>query len=267
MGFADVHAHLTHPRVEKRIEELISRAREVGITTIISHGLNTDDNRAVWGLSRRFPEVKPAFGLYPVEAVREDLPDLSADYPRHTKEVRAVDCVQWVRDHVDEAFAIGEIGLDGHWVPEALWEKQETAFRALISVALDARKPMVVHSRKREKRAMEIVRELGARKVLWHCFGGKLALAQEIADLGYYLSIPSHVRRAENFVRMLKGLPRDRILFETDCPYLGANRDQDSEPADVVQTAAFAAEVWKVSMAEVQNRIAENFIGLFSVDP
>jgi TatD DNase family protein len=162
---------------------------------------------------------------------------------------------------------VGEIGLDGHWVPESLWETQEAVFRSLVGIALEGNKPIVVHSRKREKRALEVVCELGARRVLWHCFGGKLALAHQIASLGYYLSIPSHVRRAENFGRMLKGLPRDKILFETDCPYLGPIRDQDSEPADVVQTAAFAAELWKVSVAEVQKRITENFIGLFGVEP
>jgi TatD DNase family protein len=267
MGLADVHAHLSHPRVEMRVEQLLSRARAVGVTTVISNGLNPEDNEAVWRLAREFTLVKPAFGLYPVEAVRPELTDLQTEYPKHSNPVSTDAAIEWIGEHVDDAIAIGEIGLDGHWVPESLWQKQEEVFRRLVRVALEANKPIIVHSRKREKRALEILLELGAPRVLWHCFGGKYNLAQQIAASGHYLSIPSNAERAENFKRMLKGLPREKILFETDCPYLSLVRDRESEPADIVQTATLSAELWNVSREEVEAQTTENFVRLFGAEP
>jgi TatD DNase family protein len=189
------------------------------------------------------------------------------DYPRDEEPVSAEDGVRWVHDHADAAFAIGEIGLDGHWVPESLWAKQEEAFRALVRIALDAEKPIIVHTRKRERRTMEILEELGASRVDWHCFGGKVTLARQIAERGHYVSIPANARRSESFTRMLQTLPRDRLLLETDCPYLGPVRDERNEPATVAGTAAYAAELWGTSVDEVVAVTSENFARLFGVAP
>jgi Tat protein secretion system quality control protein TatD with DNase activity len=89
---------------------------------------------------------------------------------------------------------------------------------------MDAWKPMIVHTRRRERRALEILTELGARRVCWHCFGGKAKLARAVAEAGHWLSIPANARRSESFTRMLETLPRERLLLETDCPYLGPDR-------------------------------------------
>jgi TatD DNase family protein len=268
MGLADVHAHLTHPKVDNHVDELVARARAADVTTVITAGLNASDNLAARELTRRFPNtIKAAFGFYPVEAVRAELPDVRGEYPSHRPEESCESNLLWLREHAREAFAIGEIGLDGHWVPEQLWPKQDAVFRQLIEIALQANKVIIVHSRKRERRAFEIVAELGVKRVLWHCFGGKLKLAEKMSERGHFFSIPSNARRAEGFTRMLKGLARDRLLFETDCPYLGVNRDRESEPADVAQTAVLAAELWKVSLAEVKRQVTENFRALFGVDP
>src|SRR4051812_9155271 len=133
MGLFDVHAHLTHPKLFGRVDELLARARAAGVTSIISNGLNPEDNAAVAALAARDSLVKPAFGLYPVDAVLPEMRELGVDYPREVEhEARAEEAIQWVRDHAQQAFAIGEIGLDGYWVPEALWERQEQAFRALV---------------------------------------------------------------------------------------------------------------------------------------
>ncbi len=152
-------------------------------------------------------------------------------------------------------------------MPEALWEKQEEAFRALVAVAMEADKPIIIHTRKRERRCLEILKEMGARRVDWHCFGGKVKLAREIAEHGHWLSIPANARRNEAFTRMLETLPRDKVLLETDCPYLGPERDADNEPANVSHTAAFAAELWKCPLDEVRARMEDNFAALFGAPP
>lgn len=268
MGLFDVHAHLTHPKLLPQLDVVLASARAAGLTSIVSNGLNPQDNQAVYELSLREPLVKPAFGLYPVDAVLPEMRKAGVDYPREAEyEASADEAIAWVSEHIDQAFAVGEIGLDGYWVPEAFWEAQEKAFRALVALAMKADKAVIIHTRKRERRALEILREMGAPRVDWHCFGGKLKLAREIADAGYYLSIPANARRSESFTRMLQTLPRERLLLETDCPYLGPDKERDNEPANVRHTLDYAAELWGTEPAEVELQLAANFKALFGVAP
>ena len=268
MGLFDVHAHLTSPKLVADTDAILARARDAGVTSIISNGLNAHDNHAVLELAARDPLVKPALGFYPVDTVIEDMRAAGVDYPREDIEHGTEVGIEFLREHAHEAFAIGEIGLDGYWVPEAFWAKQEDVFRTLVRIAMDADKAIIIHTRKRERRAFEILRELGAKRVDWHCFGGKVKLAREIAEHeGHYFSIPSNARRSESFTRMLETLPRDRVLLETDCPYLGAEPGTLSEPAHVVGTARYAAELWRESQADTDAQLAENFFRLFRVAP
>ncbi len=267
MGLFDVHAHLTHPDLLADIDGVVSRAEAAGLSSIVSNGLNPADNAAVLELARRFPIVKPALGLYPVDAVLADMTAAGESYPGAREVWPTSEAIGWLREHVEQAFAMGEIGLDGYWVPEALWDKQEEAFRTLVKLAIEADKPVIIHTRKREKRALEVLQELGARRVNWHCFGGKVKLSRTIADAGHYLSIPANARRSEGFTRMLQTLPRDKILLETDCPYLGPDKDKDNEPANVAHTLGYAAELWGVSEADALAQVSDNFTALFGVPP
>jgi TatD DNase family protein len=266
MSLSDVHAHLTHPRLREQVPEILARAREAGLTAIICNGLNPDDNRAVLELARQHPLVRPALGLYPVDAVLPEMRATGVDYPREGRECTAEEGIAFVREHVHEAIAVGEIGLDGYWVPEPLWARQEEVFCELVRIAMAADKPIIIHTRKREQRTFELLQELGAERVDWHCFGGKVKLARRIAEHGHYLSIPSNARCSESFRRMLETLPRERVLFETDCPYLAPEPGRSSEPADVAQTASFAAELWNCELQQVAQQNAENFRRLFRAE-
>jgi TatD DNase family protein len=268
VGLFDVHAHLTHPSFAGRIDQVLENARAAGLTSIIANGLNPEDNQQVLALAARDPLVKPALGLYPVDAVLAEMRALGIDYPRElSHEPSAEESVAWLRDNVERAFAIGEVGLDGYWVPESLWPRQEQAFRALVALAIEADKPLIIHTRKRERRALEILLEMGAQRVDFHCFGGKLKLARELAERGYWLSIPANARRSESFTRMLQTLPRDKLLLETDCPYLGPEKDAVSEPHNVGVTARYAAELWQLTEEQALEQLERNYFGLFGVPP
>jgi TatD DNase family protein len=267
MGLFDVHAHLTHPNLLSDIAGVVARAEAAGLSTIVSNGLNPADNAAVLELSQRFPIVKPAFGLYPVDAVLAEMNAAGETYPGQREVWPTGEAIAWVRDHVEQAIAVGEIGLDGHWVKEPFWPAQDEAFRTLVRLAMDADKPIIIHTRKRERRTLELLDELGATRVNWHCFTGRLSLAREIAKRGHYLSIPANVRRSESFTRMLEALPRQQLLLETDSPYLGPEKDVQNEPANVKGTALFAAELWKTSEAAATDQLAQNFEALFRVAP
>src|SRR6201999_2504074 len=110
--------------------------------------------------------------------------------------------------------------------------------------------------RKRERRAFELLQELGATRVNWHCYGGKLKLARGIAEHGHCFSIPANARRSETFTRMLQTFPRTQLLLETDCPYLAPEPGQTSEPADVARTAVYAAELWQCTPEDVMEQNA-----------
>ncbi len=269
MGWFDVHAHLTSPHLVDREAELLANAKAAGVTTILSNGLNPRDNQAVWDLSKRSELVRPCFGLYPVDAVMPGMIRLGIDYPRDEEPADPQEAVQWVADHVEHCVAVGEIGLDHYWVPEDLWEEQEGVFRQLVQIAIDADKPIIIHTRKAERRTFEILAEMGAKRVDWHCFGGKVKLARRIADEleGHYFSIPSNVRRSQSFTRMVQTLPRERILLETDCPYLAPEPGGQSEPAHVAGSAAFMAEEWGVSLDEVREQLESNFERLMGFRP
>jgi len=270
MGLFDVHAHLTHPRLLPDVDAVLARAEAAGVSTIISNGLNPADNERTRELAARSKLVRPAFGLYPVDAVLPGMRAAGVDYPQEEGDegpVPADEAVEWVRSHVDEAFAVGEIGLDGYWVPSEFREEQEAIFRRLVAIAMEADKPIIIHTRKREARCFEILKELGAQRVDWHCFGGRVKLARRIAEHGHYLSIPANARKNEGFTRMLETLPRDRVLLETDCPYLGPERGEDNEPANVRVTAEYAAELWSESLESVEAKLAANFERLFRAAP
>lgn len=271
MGWFDVHAHLTDERLASEEQAVLARARAAGLTTIISNGLNPVDNARTLALSRRDALVKPAFGFYPVDAVLSDLieagHEAARNYPRDVETHSADDAIDWIEKHLEEAFAVGEIGLDGYWVPEAHWAKQEDVFRRLVMLAMEADKAIIIHTRKREARAFEILCEMHATKVDWHCFGGKVKLARRIAEQGHYFSIPANARRSQSFTRMLETLPRERILLETDSPYLAPTAGDLNEPANVVGTARYAAELWGCDLGDVAEIMAENFSRLFGCPP
>jgi len=267
MGLYDVHAHLTHSEFAPDLPAVLDRARMAGVTRIISNGLNLEDNRATLELAAREPLVRPALGLYPVDAVLPEMRAAGVDYPREGVEHSVADTLDMIVEHIDSAIAVGEVGLDGYWVPETFWPRQDEVFRSLVKLALAFEKPLIVHSRKREPRTLELLEELGGKRVLWHCFGSKFKLVQRIASLGHYVSIPANARRSESFTKMLLSLPRTQLLLETDCPYLGPRSGERNEPCNVLETLKYAAELWQVSVEQAELNFAANYQRLFGEAP
>jgi TatD DNase family protein len=267
MGLFDVHAHLTHPRLAGELPAVLERAKRAGLTTIVANGLNPQDNEAVLQLAATESMVRPALGFYPVDTVLPQMRAAGIDNPREGDECSADEGVAYLERNVARAFAVGEIGLDGHWVPERFWPAQEAVFVTLVELAMAADKPIIIHTRKREARAFELLAELGATRVVWHCFGGRVKLARRIAEHGHYLSIPANARRSESFTRMLQTLPRERILLETDCPYLAPEPGARNEPENVAGTWRYAAEVWNEPPSQTLARLSENFERVFGSAP
>ena len=269
MGLFDVHAHLTHPRFERDLDAVLDRARAAGMSRVISNGLNHEDNLQVQALAARDSLVRPAYGLYPVDAV---LPQMLADgvrYPRAASPTSPRDTIDWIEAHADEAIAIGEVGLDGKWVPEQYWDEQDEVFGEIVELALRVDKPLIVHTRSRELECLEILMERGARRVDFHCFSARVKLALRVASAGYYLSIPANARNAQNFTLLLRRVPRELLLLETDCPYLSPDREAmpRNEPTSVAGTVQLAAELWGETVESALAIFEENYRRFFREEP
>ena len=266
MSYVDVHTHLTHERFAEDAEEAIARAEQAGLGAIVVNGLEPVSNRAILEMSERHPVVRPALGIYPIDAVCNQLPeDFTLDVERFDVDAEIAFIAEMAA--AGRLTAIGECGLDGHWVGEDTFAEQERVFEALIGIAMDNDLPAIIHTRKREVRAAEILRGLGATRVDFHCYGGKVKNALRwAAEDGWWFSVPANARRNEAFAKMLRELPPERILTETDAPYMSPEPGVRSEPAAVVGTVAYLAELRGWSVDEARAQVWRNYEALTARD-
>ena len=261
--FVDVHTHLTHEDFATDRGEVVARAKQAGLSAIVVNGLDPVSNRMVLQLAAQESVIRPALGIYPLEAANDCL-DRELPFPVSKFDVDAevAFIAEQVRQH--KIVAVGECGLDGYWVGEGTFSRQEEVFRRLLVIARDADIPAIIHTRKREERAVEILLELGMRKVNFHCFGGKVKLALKCArEYGWWFSIPANARVNEAFTKMLRELPEHKILTETDAPYLPPRKGERNEPANVVGTVQWLAELRGWTPEQAQQRVLRNFQDLF----
>jgi TatD DNase family protein len=263
--YVDVHAHLIHPAFADDADETARRAAAAGVSTVIVNGLEPVSNRAILALCERHANLAPALGIYPLDAVSGLIDHASWTHPFAPPTRFDADAeVDFIASVADRLIAIGECGLDAYWVTDAhLLAEQERVLNRLIDVALAADRPLILHTRKAEQRCFDLLVARGVTRADFHCFGGKLKLAQQIAEAGYHLSIPPAVARAESFQRMAKTLPLHALLTETDCPYMGPEPATRNEPANVPRAVAVMAALRGISEAAMTEAIAENFTTLF----
>jgi TatD DNase family protein len=263
--FVDVHTHLTHERFATDLPQVVDRARAAGVTRIVTNGTDEPDNRRVLELAAAYPEVLPALGIYPVDAIANEILAGGHELPWDQQPVEVAAELAFIDAHASDAVAIGECGLDAYWVSDYM-ARQREVFGALIEIARAHDLPLVVHSRGAEAETLAFLRECGATRVDFHCFGGNFKLARRVCAAGYYCSIPANITKNQLFQKMARELPLDRLLTETDAPYLAPERGTRNEPANVPATVAAIAELRGLPVAEVEAAIEENFRRLFQLD-
>lgn len=258
MPFVDSHCHIDGPEYDSDRDEVIARAREAGVTTMLNVGTGDPHSgafeRAV-ELAEKYAETYCAIGVHPHDAKLFDdaaekrLRDLAKGSSR---------VVAW-----------GEIGLDYHYdhSPRGV---QRDVFRRQLQIARELELPVVIHSRDADDHTIEILRdELSgyARAGVMHCFGGTLQLAQSAIELGFFISFAGNLtfKKAEALRDIARQLPFESLMVETDCPYLTPVpfRGKRNEPARVVETAKFLAELKGIELEEAGRLTSENFARLF----
>lgn len=263
--YVDAHAHIVHPQFAGEEDAVADRAAAAGLDFVIVNGLEPKSNREVLALCERHDHLVAALGIYPLDAICNAIGphNWAHDFEPPTRfDVDAE--IDWIAEHAHEAVAIGECGLDQHWVKDQAAE-QERVLRRLCEVAIRADKPMILHSRRAETRTFEVLQEMGVERADFHCYCGKLKLAKRIAAAGYFLSIPPVIERAESFQILARELPASQLLTETDCPYMGPDRGERNEPANVVRGIAAMAKARDVTADEMAQTVRANFKRLFRI--
>jgi TatD DNase family protein len=261
--YVDVHTHLTHAQFANDWREVIQRAVASGFGALVVNGLEPVSNRQVLAMAAEFPVVKPALGIYPLEAINHILP---SDFKPEIVRFDVEEEIQFIRDLAmnGRIVAIGECGLDGYWVKEDTFAAQEVVFEKFIEIASAAKIPLIIHSRKLEQRTGEILAHHRAEKVNFHCFGGRVRLAKKLAEEhGWYFSIPANAQKNDAFKAMLTDLPADRLLTETDAPYLGPERGVRNEPANCTLTVKLLSELRGLPLDDARELVYANFQRLF----
>jgi len=255
-ALVDSHCHLDASQFDGDREEMIQRAFDAGVTRLLSIGTGDGppDLEAAVRLADRYDFVYATAGIHPEHVDKTGDADYKAlaDLMRHPK------CV-----------GLGEIGLDYYWKPYDA-ELQTRVFVTQLQIAAEARKPVSIHTREAWGDTMKLLRQHWAPTGLpcvMHCFTGNPVEAKQALDLGFYLSFSGVVTypKATNVHESAKKAPLDRILVETDCPYLPPvpYRGKRNEPSYVLHTAAKLAELRGESPEEIAAATTANFERVF----
>lgn len=258
MGLVDSHAHLDSEDYAGDLDAVVARARAAGLERIVCIGLWRAPGE--FGNALDLASREPGFfsatvGIHPHECAR--VPE--EDWARHDELARDARIV-----------AVGETGLDFHY-DHSPRPTQEASFRRSLRTARSAGKPVVIHVREADDACLRVLREEGVPGAggVVHCFTGDAAAARAYLDLGLHVSVAGVVTfRTATAVRdAVRMVPRDRLLVETDCPFLAPvpHRGKRNEPAWVVETARTVAEVWSTSLDEVARATTENVRRLFGI--
>lgn len=258
MLLVDVHAHLDHPAFKDDVHEVLTRAKSAGLKAIVLNGVNPASNRAILELAKLDPILKPAFGVYPIELLKHTI-----NYTEE-KDPALFDLdkeIEFFKKHKDQFIAIGEVGMDYQETEDK--KIQRDAFEKIIQLAEKTKKPLIVHSRKAEEDATNLLISSNAKKVDMHCFHGSKKLVKLGLEHGFHYSIPVNIVRSHQFQMIVDIAPLTQLFTETDCPYLGLVRDERNEPANIVHTIKKIAEIKKLDPIEVSNIIYQNWQRVF----
>jgi len=265
MNLIDVHAHLDHARFKEDLDKVIERARKAGVKLIITSGVNSRTNRLILDIAGRYPDiVRVSFGIYPLDALAKEIESNEADgFVRDIEEFNLDKELEWIEKNKDKCIAIGECGLDYKWVTGKEKEQKEI-FQKVIETARKINKPLIVHSRKAEADALELIEKSGIKNVIMHCFNGRKHLIKKACELGFYFSIPPIITKLQHFQNLVSIVPINQLLTETDSPYLSHLAGERNEPANVSVTIKEIAKIKKISEQEAGDIIYNNARRLFS---
>lgn len=249
----DTHVHLDIPPLAADPQGAVLRAREQGVAQMITIGVDLESSEKAVALAGRFEGVYSAIGIHP-----HDADSASEDALKRLKDLASMPKVA----------AIGEIGLDfaKEYSPRA---RQKDAFIRQLDLALELSMPVIIHDRDAHEETLDILeryRDQGLKGVI-HCFSADTAVAHRVLELGFFISVTGVITfpKTEVLKEAVKSIPLDRLMVETDCPYLSPVpfRGRPNEPARVVYVAREIARLKDITLEEAARCTSANARGLF----
>ncbi|MDA8214114.1 MAG: YchF/TatD family DNA exonuclease [Nitrospiraceae bacterium] len=261
----DTHCHLEMKPYDPDREDVIKRAREAGLEAVITIGSDFEGCKGAVALAEKYDFIYATVGIHP-----HDAKDFSEDIFNQIK--------RWATpphpplskggQRGGKIVAIGEIGLDYHY-DHSPRDIQKDVFKKQLYYAKEINLPVIIHSREAKKDTLKILEESGITKGVMHCFSGDMEMAERTMAMGFYISIagPVTFKNAAKLREIVKAIPDDYLLIETDAPYLTPEplRGKRNEPAFVVHTAKFIAELRGISLEDIDRITTVNAKRLFGI--
>lgn len=249
----DSHAHLEMKEFDSDRQDVIKRAGLAGVDGIITVGTNLNLSRKALSIARQYENIYATVGVHPHDAAKasektfDELKTLAED---------------------PKVVAYGEIGLD-YYRNISSREKQVEMFGQQLELAVELKLPVIIHDRDAHEETLRMVKASGVHCGVFHCFSGDWAMARQCIDLGFYVSVPGVVTfdKSKVLQEVVRQLPLDAILLETDCPYLTPvpHRGKRNEPSFIVHTAKKVAEIKGLTWEHVAQAAARNTQKLFGL--
>lgn len=246
--YTDTHAHLQKELLRGGLEQVLERAQAADVTTIMCIGYDLDSSQEAVQLAQRYPQIYAVVGVHPHDAKQLDQDTLDELY-KLARERKVV--------------AIGEIGLD-FYRDLSPRDVQRQAFVQQIKLAQELGKPIVIHDRDAHQEVLDTIRreKAGSNGGIMHCYSGHLPLAIDLMKEGFHISFagPVSFKNARKAQEVAAHIPLDRLLIETDCPYLTPEplRGKPNEPAYVVHVAQAIAQLRRKSVEEIAYLTSRN---------
>ena len=251
----DTHFHIYFEEYDEDRDEVINRAKQV-LDYIIDSGTNPISNKYVVELSKKYSNfLYPTYGYYPVSSEKRTNDEINSAY-------------DYLINHLDDYVAIGEVGMDYFFVRDkSLREKQKKVFTGFVEIANEYEKPLLIHGRNCDKKVLNIVNDYeNIPYVIFHCFSGSLKTAKRIMEHdNYFMSFSTMVCYSKHHQDLIKDIPVENIVVETDSPFLALTKEERNEPAFVLRGAKKISEIKNISydyVDEVTTYNAKKVFGL-----
>ena len=251
----DTHSHIFDEQFSSDREEVIKRITEANISKAMIVGFSKDTNQLALELALKYDFLYPTIGYHPSEAN-----EISSDDILYLEEMI----------NNNKIYAIGECGLDYYWVNDNK-DKQKWLFEEQIALALKYNLPLVIHCRDAVSDVYEILKQYNGKvKFVMHCYSGSVEMAREFIKLGGYISLggPVTFKNAKTPKEVAVNIPLDRLMIETDCPYLAPMpyRGKRNEPAYVRYVLNEIANIREMDLEELELKLDDNSIKFFNLD-
>lgn len=254
MKIFDTHAHYDDEAFDEDREEVLKQIQEAGVIGVLNCACSRKSLTTTNDLTLKYDFIYGALGIHPSDAY---------DYNEEVKD----EIIEKVKAN-NKILAIGEIGLDYYWDENPDRETQKKVFREQMELAKELNLPVVIHDRDAHKDTLDIMKEYPSVKGIVHCFSGSVEFAKECVKLGYYIGITGVVtfKNAKKIIEVVDAIPLDRLLVETDCPYMAPvpNRGKRNKSDYIEYIIEQVAEIKKIDPISTNMELNDNFKRLIS---